>query len=74
MGRLHAVLAEGNFGKADDILHQLIGSSGIHGFMDLSRQARLVHEACVKGELSLSSGSYQRLVDLAAQIIASESH
>lgn len=73
MSRLHAAVAGGDTCAADDILHQLIGSSGIHGFMDLSRQARLVHEACTAGQLTVTSDSYRRLVDLAGKVITTKS-
>jgi HPt (histidine-containing phosphotransfer) domain-containing protein len=68
MDRLRQALAEGEPAKAQEILHQLAGSSGIHGFMDLSDQAQLVYAQFKSGQLTVHSAELNRLVEIAKTI------
>ncbi len=70
MGRLHTALANNDLNTAGQILHQVVGSSGIHGYMDFSEQAQVVYTQCKSGELSPHSAELLRLYEMARQISA----
>jgi PAS domain S-box-containing protein len=71
MSRLHAAIASGDFQEAREILHQLMGSAGMYGFMEVSQQAALVSAEVKKGEISFDSAAYRLLKELVDAIVLS---
>ncbi len=65
---LQTAFDQGDFASAREILHQLIGSAGIVGFAELSRQACVVHDQLKRGAMSPESSALQQLYAMARQI------
>ncbi len=55
MERLHSAMKDADLETVKEVLHQLIGSSGTIGFMDLSQQATVVYEKFMTGSLCANS-------------------
>jgi CheY-like chemotaxis protein len=67
MERLHKALEAADMEAVGELLHQLLGSSGTVGFMELSDQARIVHEQFKAGALTPASADLLRLYEIASQ-------
>ena len=67
MERLRKALEAGDQEAVKEILHQLVGSSGTVGFMDLSAQATVVSEKLKTVSLSSTSPELLRLYEVAKQ-------
>jgi PAS domain S-box-containing protein len=70
MDRLQRALENGDTDATGEILHQLLGSSGIVGFMDLSAQAQLVYAHFKSGLLTVQSAELNRLLEIARNLSA----
>jgi len=70
--RLRTAIADGDHQQTCEILHQLVGSAGVYGFMELSRQAALLSAEARKGGVAMASGEYRRLQELVESIVAAE--
>ncbi len=68
MHRLESALAAGDIQEMREVLHQLVGSAGVFGFMELSNQAAVVSANVKSGEVSGHSPDYIRLRDIAHSI------
>jgi CheY-like chemotaxis protein len=71
MADLAEAVQSGRTGEAYEILHQLIGSCGIHGFMDLSKEAARLLVLARAGRLAGRTGELQAMNELVRQALAS---
>lgn len=70
---LRTALEQQDFDKAGDVLHRLVGSSGVMGFSELATQAARLYELCKAGELDVGSAVYSRFEHLAQRVVDSHS-
>ena len=67
--RAHAIrvaIESGDLGRARDLLHQLVGTGGIHGFMSLSHEAARLLQIVKSGSVVAEPAELRALEDMIA--------
>ncbi|MCH7808287.1 MAG: response regulator [Planctomycetes bacterium] len=71
MDRLRAAFESPDFKAAGELLHQLVGTAGIHGAMSLSREAASLLERVRRGAVARGGHDLRAIEELADKIIDS---
>ena len=65
-GAIRAALESGDLPRARDLLHQLVGTSGIHGFMSISHEAARLLQILKNPTIAIGPAELRSLEDMIA--------
>jgi PAS domain S-box-containing protein len=65
---IRVAIERGDLGRVRDLLHQLVGTGGIHGFMPLSHEAARLLEIVKKGSVATGPAELCALEDMIADL------
>jgi len=73
-GAIRAAIEGGDLPRARELLHQLVGTSGVHGFMSISHEAARLLQIVKNRTIAKGSAELRSLEDMIAGLLPCLAH